>query len=277
MTENLFAGTRRLLVKVGTNALLKDNAPDRKAMKDLARSLSALRRRGVQCALVSSGAIGFGCERLSLTRGALSLQLQQACAAVGQVELMAEYARAFRAFNQRVAQVLVTSENFRSEQALAHLRGTVEALFGLNTIPVFNENDAVSVEELDTGKLFSDNDGLAALIALHLGFDGVVFISDVGGLYEQLSEARGRGKLVARVDDVSALDFSGRAAGANGKGGLASKLAAIRRLTEQGVPVALVRKEKAAVEKALGGRANGTLFIPVASAKQGGTPDGNHW
>ncbi len=268
MTENLFAGTKWLLVKVGTNALLKDNAPDRKAMKDLARSLSALRRRGIRCALVSSGAIGFGCERLYLTRSTLDLRHQQACAAVGQVELMAEYARAFQAFNQRMAQVLVTGENFRSAQALANLRATVETLFGLNTIPVFNENDAVSVEELDTGKLFSDNDGLAALVALHLGFDGVIFVSDVGGLYETAKSGKGFGDLVREVRDVSALDFSGRAVGANGKGGLSSKLAAIRQLTLKGLPVALIKKEKGALEKVFTGQPNGTLFLPVVGQAQ---------
>ncbi len=266
--ESLFTGTKRLLVKIGTNALLKDNAPDRKAMKDLARSLSALRRRGVRCALVSSGAIGFGCERLYLTRGALDLPLQQACAAVGQVELMAEYARAFRAFNQRMAQVLVTGENFRSPQSLANLRATVETLFGLNTIPVFNENDAVSVEELDTGKLFSDNDGLAAQVALHVGFDAVIFVSDVGGLYEKVEGRKGFGALLREVADVSALDFSGRAVGLNGKGGLASKLAAVSRLTAHGLPVALVKKEKDALEKVFAGDANGTVFLPVNKRAQ---------
>ena len=275
MTENLFAGTKRLLVKIGTNALLKDNAPDRRAMKDLARALSALRRRGIQCALVSSGAIGFGCERLYLARSTLSLALQQACAAVGQVELMAEYARAFQAFNQRMAQVLVSGENFRSPQALANLRATVEALFGLNTIPVFNENDAVSVAELDSGKLFSDNDGLTALVALHLGFDGVVFISDVGGLYERGAGGNGFGVLVREVGDVSVLDFSGRVVGANGKGGLASKLAATRRLTEQGIPVALVKKEKDALDKVFAGRAHGTLFMPKPGMLGGGENRGN--
>ncbi len=266
---SLFTGTKRLLVKIGTNALLKDNAPDRKAMKDLARALSALRRRGVQCALVSSGAMGFGCERLALTRSALTLPFQQASAAVGQVDLMAEYAGAFGAFNQRMAQLLVTGENFRSERALANLRATVETLFGLNVIPVFNENDPVSTVELDTGKLFSDNDGLAVLVALHLGFDGVVFVSDVGGLYEKGADGKAlRGTLLKEVTDVSSLDFSDRAVGLNGKGGLVSKLAAIGRLTGHGIPVALVKKEKDALEKVFAGNANGTVFLPVNKRAQ---------
>src|ERR1700722_17047400 len=171
------AAASRIVVKVGTNVIMReDGTVSIGVLYGIAESLASLRRAGREVLLVSSGAVGLGAQRLALTVRPSEVVLVQACAAVGQSRLMSMYDDAFDKLGYRVAQVLLTEEDFRDAKRHENLRATLETLLGLGVIPIINENDTVSTAELarpkaprrtgknagGNGRVFGDNDKLSA-------------------------------------------------------------------------------------------------------------------
>src|SRR5690349_15763069 len=172
------------------------------AFYGIAESLANFRRAGREVLLVSSGAVGLGVQRLELASRPSELALVQACAAVGQSRLMSMYDDAFEKLGFRVAQVLLTEDDFIDSRRHENLRATLTTLLQLGVIPVINENDTVSTVELDSPggvpqrepdrvRIFSDNDKLSALKMTHIDADLLVLLSDVDGLYTDDPQSAG--------------------------------------------------------------------------------------
>ena len=203
--ERLLKAARRLVIKVGTATVTGDEGElclDR--IEPIVRSIAGLMKAGRQVVLVSSGAVGLGRGWLGLHRSRLDdLVTKQACAAVGQSLLMDAYKNLFSRWDVKIAQVLLTEEDFTNWRRYSNLQSTMEKLIGFGVLPIVNENDTVSTAELETvaaesrTAAFSDNDRLAALVMSGLEADALVLLTNVDGLLQ--FESRGLTNRVRRM------------------------------------------------------------------------------
>ena len=259
----------RIVVKLGTNVIMR---PDGKValglLCGLVEGIAVLREQGIEVLVVSSGAVGLGVERLALPHRPRNLAEVQACAAVGQSRLMALYDDAFDRLGCRIAQVLLTEDDFRDPVRHANLRATLDSLLSLGVIPIANENDTVSTMELDRPlaspqreRVFGDNDKLSALLAEHISADLLVLLSDVDGLYDRDPHAEGARILphVRVVDDaVLALAHGGNG---RGRGGMLSKLESVRIALGAGREAIIANgRTPQVLERIVAGEAVGTRF-----------------
>jgi glutamate 5-kinase len=254
---------KRLVVKVGTGTLTgPDGQFDRANCERLAGELaeSARTRRLV---LVTSGAIALGAEKLRLARSRTrpwDIATKQACAAVGQPDLVAAWGAALAGHGRQVAQVLLTAEDLASRKRFLNARRTLERLLELGVVPVVNENDTVAVEEIKVG----DNDSLASLVAMCVEAEAVAMLTDVEGMYDRDPRQPGA-SLLSVVPRVTAEieRMAGGAGSERSVGGMSTKVRAAKRLAAQGIGTALLsgRRPRALLEW-LGGAAVGTWFPP---------------
>jgi glutamate 5-kinase len=187
------SSARRVVIKVGTSTVMgEDGQLCTERMEPIVRSIAQLMKDGRQVVLVSSGAVGLGRGWLGLHRSRLDdMATKQACAAVGQSLLMDSYKHLFAAWDVKVAQVLLTEEDFTNWRRYSNLQHTMEKLLGFGVIPIVNENDTVSTAELESTSseprvvAFSDNDRLAALVMSGLEADALVLLTNVDGLLRQ--------------------------------------------------------------------------------------------
>lgn len=264
------AAARRVVVKVGTNVVMRDDgALALGRIYGLIEAVAGERRNGREMVVVSSGAVGLGAQRLGLSGKPKTLAAKQACAAIGQGRLMSVWSEAFEKLGVTAAQVLLTEDDFASRGRYLALRATLEELLRLGAVPVLNENDTVGTAELETaaGHVFGDNDKLSALVASKLGADLLVILSDVDGLHTAnpaRSRAARRIPVVAEVTaEVRALADGG---GARGRGGMATKLEAAAVATASGaLAVVASGRRPGALEEVLSGADAGTLFLPKRS------------
>ena len=228
------AAARVLVVKVGTRVLTgPDGLLDSARIEALGKQFDELLNSGRQVVLVSSGAVGAGMGRMGLRTRPQELAHLQAVAAIGQSCLIEAYERVLRAKNRHAAQLLLVADDLQDRAKYLNIRNTLRALLDYGAIPIINENDTVSVEELRTS--FGDNDRLAALVATVLGAPLLVLLSDVDGLFDRhpSDPQAQRLDVVPRVD--SAIEGLARdKAGGLSKGGMASKIKAARIVTEAG-------------------------------------------
>jgi glutamate 5-kinase len=267
LRESLVASAGPFVVKVGTRVLTgPDGLLDAARIESLGRQLDGLLTAGRQVVLVSSGAVGAGMGRMGLTRRPQELAHLQAVAAIGQSCLIEAYERSLRARGRHVAQVLLVADDLKDRARYLNIRNTLRALLDYGAIPIINENDTVSVEELRTS--FGDNDRLAALVATLLGAPLLVLLSDVTGLYDRHPEETGA-TCLATVDRIDgAIESLARdRAGGLSKGGMASKIAAARIVTEAGGHCIIASGRDDTVLDRIGrGESVGTLFPGRAAA-----------
>ena len=265
------ASARRVVIKVGTNVVMRDDGGlALSQLYGLAESVARLRQQGRDVLMVSSGAVVLGMERIGLSARPTELSQIQACAAIGQSRLMAIYDDAFDKLGCRAAQVLLTEDDFRDPVRYGNLRRTLIALLNLEVIPVINENDTVSTEELDhpadpadRQRVFGDNDKLSALVMTHIDADLLLLLSDVDGLYNANPHTEGA-RQIPEVCEITE-EILGFAQGKNqrGRGGMASKLEAARLATESGGMAVIANgRTPNVIERVCGGEAVGTLFRP---------------
>ncbi|HET8561845.1 MAG TPA: glutamate 5-kinase [Marmoricola sp.] len=259
MTRTLVRQAARIVVKVGSSSLSSAEGgidPDRIAA--LVDDLSAVRARGADLVLVSSGAIAAGLSPLTFRRRPRDLARQQAAASVGQGLLVHRYTEEFARHGQVTGQVLLTLDDVTRRSHYRNAQRTFDKLLELGAVPIVNENDTVATTEIR----FGDNDRLAALVAHLVHADLLVLLSDVDGLYDGppsrpgsrlLTDVRGDGDLLAVQ--------VGRSASGLGTGGMRTKLEAAGIATGAGIPVVLASAEHAA--PALAGESTGTLFHPT--------------
>ncbi|MBI2444683.1 MAG: glutamate 5-kinase [Candidatus Magasanikbacteria bacterium] len=218
---------RPLVIKIGTNVITSPRGRlQRRVLKSLVSDLAALRRAGFPVMVVSSGAMGAGRGLLREQKFTDSVAERQTLAAVGQVELMRTYAALLRAHRLQPAQVLATREDFRDRAHYLNMRRCLGALLAVGLIPIINENDAVSVEEL----MFTDNDELAGLVASLMGAERLVILTSVPGILDAT------GQVIDEVNDVNDLSQVLTAEKSSfGRGGMATKGAVAWRLARLGI------------------------------------------
>lgn len=260
--QQLAATARLIVVKVGTRVLTGvDGLLDPLRIDALGQQLDAVCGSGRQVVLVSSGAVGAGMGRIGLTERPTELAQLQAVAAIGQSSLIEAWERSLRGRGRHVAQVLLVAEDLQHRTRYLNIRNTLRALLDYGAIPVINENDTVSVEELRTS--FGDNDRLAALVATLIGAPLLVLLSDVAGLFDRHPGAAGAAVLptVPRIDAAVERLACDRPGGLS-KGGMASKIAAARIVTEAGGSCVITSgREDDVLERILRGEPVGTLFV----------------
>ena len=271
------AAARRIVIKLGTHVITHASAGLALGrLCSLVEGVAAVHRQGREVVLVSSGAVGMGQRILGLGRRPDSLGLRQACAAVGQGQLIALYSQSFGHLGVKVAQVLLTQEDLGDRDRALCVRTTLTRLLELAVVPILNENDSVSVRELveyrraqnpDPGEPaleFGDNDGLSARVAVALDADLLVLLTDVDGLFTANPRTAPDAQRIAELADIDETTLA-RATGTStgGTGGMASKLEAARLASRAGIPVLITSgHQPGALELALGGADVGTLIAP---------------
>jgi glutamate 5-kinase len=245
-----------VVVKVGTSTLTGGSGRlDRVFINDLAAQISDGWSGGQRVVLVTSGAITAGAERLAMKGRPRALAMKQAAAAVGQGLLMEVYSAAFAACDRAVAQVLLTRQDTADRSRYVNARHTLTALLRLGVVPIVNENDTVSVEEIR----FGDNDTLAALVAALVQADLLVLLTDVPGFVGP------DGEVLPVVPEVTPdlVALAGGAGSVNGTGGMVTKLQAANIAGEAGIPTVITRgREPGILTSLLRGEGVGTRFLP---------------
>jgi glutamate 5-kinase len=208
---------------------------------------------------VSSGAIGLGLEKLGLNKSD-ALSFQQATASVGQSVLMSEYSKAFDKYNQIVGQILLTHDVFGSPIQLQMFQNTLNKLMELNVVPIINENDSIAVDELKTDKGFSDNDGLAAMVAETFHADLLVILSDVDGLYTDNPKSNKNAERIPEISDFKKAREMVSGKSFFGKGGFISKIDAAEKLSKIGSATIVCTYRKNFLKEIFSEKAIGTMF-----------------
>lgn len=268
MNQNpLLARAKRLVLKFGTSVLADKHLQFDAAFFDqLALQVAAYAGRNVQTIIVTSGAIAAGRALLGLAaQRPRTLAGKQAAAAVGQIQLMRFYQDAFAKQGLKIAQVLLTHGDFQSRRRFLNARQTLLKLLDLGVVPLINENDTVSVEEI----LVGDNDNLSALVATLVDANLLVLLSDIDGLYNADPGEDSHAKLIPVVDDVEqALAFAQGTKNPGSTGGMITKLQAARRVGAYGIPTLLMNGRKLALlEGVLQGHISGTLILPKSKLR----------
>jgi glutamate 5-kinase len=260
---------RRVVIKFGTNIVIDPNGEFSTArLQNIISSIARLKQNGRQVVLVSSGAVGLGAGKLQLNRSRLNdVVMRQACAAVGQSMLMHMYEELFETHGVNIAQVLLTEGDFTNRSRYTNLQRTVEQLLKLGVVPIINENDTVSIAELEyegeqQHRVFSDNDRLAALVMSKLDADLLILLTSIEGVYERMGEPGARRiPLITEITPQLRALAAGPAQG--GRGGMKTKLEAAEiAMRAGGMAVIADGRENGTLERIFSGIETGTLFIP---------------
>ncbi len=272
--EKRLKSARRLVIKVGTSTVTAaEGGLCAERVGPIVRSIVKLMRERRQVVLVSSGAVGLGRGWLGLHPSRLNdMVTMQACAAVGQSLLMDAYRDLFSASGVKIAQVLLTEEDFTNWRRYSNLRRTMEKLLGFGVLPIVNENDTVSTAELEPvtkgvrTPIFSDNDRLAALVMSGLEADALVLLTNVDGLLREAtpSGSNGHGREVIPLVEEVTPGLKALAAGpsASGRGGMKTKLEAAEIAMNCGGTAVIANGQGDTIERIFAGENVGTAFLP---------------
>jgi glutamate 5-kinase len=258
LREEILAKANRIVIKLGTGLLT--DAENHLALGQIERlvaQLAALHQQKKQIILVSSGAIGAGMAELGLKQRPKKLDELQAAAAIGQSKLMAVYDKLFGTFGITVAQVLLTHDDLKNRTRHLNAHNTLATLLAHGAVPIINENDTVSVDEIK----FGDNDRLGALTATLIDADLLVILSHVDGLLD------GEGHVVAAVPEIThAIEsLAGGTDRTTSVGGMISKIDAAKIVTRAGIPLVIANGNREnVVRDVLAGEEVGTIFLPHA-------------
>jgi glutamate 5-kinase len=257
----LIADARKIVIKIGSNTLADQEGRINLAFLDeFAAQTAALIRKGKQIVLVSSGAQVAGLSTMGKWARKQDIHYKQALCAVGQVALMSAWGRAFEAQGIHIGQILLTRDDFSDSIRTLNMRNTLFTLADEGILPIINENDTVSVEEIKIG----DNDNLAAQSAVLWSADLLILFSDIDGLYNKNPKEYPGAELVPVVRDIAAVKASITVGTANsfGTGGIATKIEAAQRVVSYGIPMILAHGGRKRVLEALAaGTQQGTAFL----------------
>ncbi|MBE6532785.1 MAG: glutamate 5-kinase [Ruminococcaceae bacterium] len=250
----------RAVVKIGTSTLTYANGcVNIRRIESLCKIVSDLMNAGHEMILVSSGAIGMGVGKLRLGARPKDIAGKQACAAVGQCELMYTYDKLFAEYNHTVAQLLLTAPDLACDDRRGKFENTMMRLLELGVLPIINENDTVATEEIE----FGDNDTLAAKIAVSVKADLLVLLSDIDGLYSTDPHKDKNARLIPEVKEITndILALAGAAGTALGTGGMQTKLRAAQIATAAGCDMIITNGEyPERLYDAIDGNGVGTKF-----------------
>ncbi|MCH7753322.1 MAG: glutamate 5-kinase [Planctomycetes bacterium] len=264
--QEIMTAADLVVVKVGTRVLTHaDGTLDDDRVASISGQLARLWQAGRRVVLVSSGAVGAGLGRLGLERRPTGVAQLQAAAAIGQSLLIESYNRTLEPYQLHAAQVLLTAEDLQQRTRYLNVRNTLFALFQCGAVPIINENDTVSVDELQ--RSFGDNDRLAALVTNLIRAPLLVLLSDIDGLYDG-EPSDPKSKIISVVTDIDAAsqctirDRASQAAIQLGTGGMTSKLQAARIATSAGENVVIANgRDDDVLDKILSGDEVGTLIL----------------
>lgn len=251
---------KRIVVKVGTSTLThKTGKTNIARISDLVNVLADLHNMGHEIILVSSGAIAIGTSRLGLKSKPDTIMGKQAAAAVGQGELMFLYDKFFGEYDVVVSQLLFTYDALENPDNKEHLTNTFNQLLEYGSIPVVNENDSVSIEELLNG----DNDCLSATVAELIGADILILLTDTDGLYDGNPSENPEARLIDIVEEITEeIEAFAGGAGKRGTGGFMTKVKAAKIATSAGIPVVVMNgADPKKIYDVLNGENVGTKFL----------------
>ncbi len=257
-----FSKTKRIVVKIGTNILTKNAGVDAAYVRRIAAQINSLLKTGRQVVIISSGAIGMGLGQLDAEK-ARDIKMRQACAAIGQPLLMAEWRKSFLRYGVTVAQVLLTAEVLNNRKTYLNLRNSIETLLELSAVPILNENDSVSTDEI--GSAFGDNDKLSALVASKIDADLLIMLSDIDALYDKnprkFADARPIPAVFEITDDI--MRTAGGKGSKHGTGGMKTKIEAAKIASNAGCRIVLANgRLKNVIGRIIAGEEIGTVFMP---------------
>jgi glutamate 5-kinase len=261
--KNILHKQNKIVVKIGTNLLAdKVKGINLERIDDIARSVAHMKSLGNNIAIVSSGAIGAGVAALKLKVRPKSIPEKQAAAAVGQPLLMEAYENAFRKQGCSIAQILLTKDDFVNRARYLNAKNTFPVLFEQGVVPIINENDTVSVEEIKLG----DNDNLSALVANMIEADLLIILSDIDGLYSDDPTKNTKATLIPVVEKISGqIEKLAKSSKTElSTGGMITKIQAAKRCVSAGIAMIIANgKNPKVLEEILSGVFKGTLFLPA--------------
>ncbi|MCL2933289.1 MAG: glutamate 5-kinase [Trichodesmium sp. MAG_R03] len=256
-----------IVIKIGTSSLTNSETGNLalSTISSLIETIINLRQQGHKIVLVSSGAVGVGCDLLGLPEKPRNISMKQAIAAIGQGRLMRIYDDLFSSLQQKIAQILLTKSELSRRSSYVNAYNTFQQLFRLGVVPIVNENDTTAVEELN----FGDNDTLSALVASLIDADWLFILTDVDGLY--LADPRNNPDTlpissVERMEELEELQVqAGNSFSRRGTGGMITKIEAAKIATAAGVRTVITDGQVPTnVQKILNGESIGTQFEPQA-------------
>lgn len=261
MRDN-FKDKKRIVLKIGTSSITYENGKlNHRKIEKLSIVLTDLINSGKEIILVSSGAIGAGIGRLGLSEKPLSIEMKQATAAIGQAYLMQIYQRNLSELNQVCAQVLLTRDVIDDEQKQKNVINTMNQLLALSVLPIVNENDTVSTDEI-IGSKFTDNDNLSSIVAVISDADLLVILSDIDGLYKRVNGCLTT-EVIPLVEEINEDVFGNVSESISGlgTGGMGSKLSAADYAMNAGIDTVICNsKDLKVIYDVLEGKTIGTLF-----------------
>jgi len=262
--REILKNRKRIVIKIGSSSLThqETGSLNLDKMERLIRILTDLRNQGKDVILVTSGAIAVGRKSLGLKERPKDRSVKQACAAVGQASLMMIYQKLFAEYNQIAAQILLTKYTMINDVSRNNAANTFNELFKLGVIPIVNENDTVSTDELDLD--FGDNDTLSAIVTALVGGDLLILLSDIDGLYTDDPNMNREAELIPQVNQISEdlIDMAKDSASSVGTGGMATKVSAAKLATASGADMVITNGENVRnINHILDGKEVGTLFV----------------
>ena len=255
----------RIVVKVGTSTLAHPGGRmNIRRVELLCKVLSDMKNAGCEVVLVSSGAIGMGVGKLGLAGRPQDMPGKQAAAAVGQCELMYTYDKLFSQYNHTVAQILLTADDIHDPRHSTHVQDNLAQLLTWNVLPVINENDAVSIDEIGVHTTIGENDTLTAYVSRLVKADVLVLLSDINGLYTADPHKDTDATLIPEVKEITPdiLELAGGSGTSLGTGGMATKLKAAQIVMEAGIDMIIANgQDPESLYGLLEGKNIGTRFV----------------
>lgn len=263
--RNRVKESKRIVIKVGTSTLTYDNGSiNLTRIEKLSRVISDLCNMGKEVVLVSSGAIGIGCGKLRLDKKPQITREKQAIAAVGQCELMHIYSKFFGEYSHVVAQVLLTKDVLKNSRMKNNVCNTFETLIEKGIIPIVNENDAISIDEIENIHNFGDNDNLSATVATLVNANTLIILSDIDGFYDSDPRKNKDSKMIKEIKEITEKieKCAGGAGSDRGTGGMRTKISAAKMANENNVDMILANGEDPNIlTDILNGKEVGTMFV----------------
>ena len=262
---------KRIVIKVGTTTITYEDTGNINLdkLEKFVRILINLHNQGKEVIVVSSGAVGVGRSALGMKQRPDTLAEKQACAAVGQGRLMMIYEKLFNEYSQLTAQILLTKESVTNEECKRNARQTFDELFRMKVVPIVNENDAISVDELAYGN-FGDNDTLAANVAELVEADLLILLSDIEGMFTADPKSNPDASLIHTVTEIDEEleEMAGGSTSDFGTGGMTTKVHAAKVATEAGADMVIANGDDIyIINEIMEGKMVGTLFL--SSGKDG--------
>jgi glutamate 5-kinase len=256
-------GTHRVVIKVGTTSITKGGAgASTDFMDSVAGQVKALRENGIEVLIVTSGAIGIGLSTMNARPRSREIPIRQAAASIGQSVLMQKWNDSFQKHGIAVAQILLTYDFYSDREKYLNLRNAIQTLLEYKAVPIFNENDAICVKEIDA--VFGDNDTLSAMVSIKMDADLLIILSDVDGLYDKNPKLFGDAKLIPAVKEITEeiKASAGDPTSKVGTGGMRTKIKAAEICHETGCNMIIASSDiDDVIVRTVNGEEIGTIFI----------------